>query len=55
MSVKEEEVDEISWCVVRSMGWSDLYDYSVFKSTDINFVSGESADSLIEGIKRNKE
>lgn len=55
MFIKDEVVDEISWCVARSMGWSDLYDYSRFKSIVKNCVSEKSADSLIQEIKRNKE
>lgn len=57
MSVKEEIVDEISWCLKSSMGWADLYTYTISKSNSYfkGFISIKSADYLIEGIKRNKE
>jgi len=57
MSVKEEEVDEISWCLKRSMGWADLDDYIISKSNSDSkiVISIKTAEKLIQEIKRNKE
>ena len=57
MSVKEEEVDEISWCLKRSMGWADLDDYTISKSNSDSkiVISIKTAEKLIQEIKRNKE